>query len=84
MKFKPAVKNELLIEDALTLHNEDVGATLRCALQYGDMLRISVHEPKDDEYKDVYILITSTQMEDLITLYNEWKDEPENDRPSDN
>jgi hypothetical protein len=75
MKAKPAVKNELFLEDALTLHNEDTGATLRCALQWGDMLRIQVHEPKDKEYKDVLILITSEQMEQLITLWQEWRDE---------
>jgi hypothetical protein len=77
MKSKPAVRNELFLEDVLTLHHEDEGVTLRCALQWSDMLCIKVHEPLTEEYRNVYMLFTSDQVEQLITLWTEWKDAPE-------
>lgn len=73
MKQKPAVKNELFLYDALTLHDEDVGVTLRLVLQYDDMMKITVLAPPEG-YKDFMILLTKEQVDQIITLYNEWKD----------
>jgi hypothetical protein len=83
VKQKPVVKNELFLEDVLTLNNEDKGVTLRFALQYGDMLRATVHKPTSNQYKEVLLLFTSEQVEQLITLWTEWKEQEGEDIQSD-
>lgn len=83
IKQKPAVKNELLLEDAIAMFKEDLGQTLRATLLYNDMIEMIVHEPKDERYKDVLILFTSNQMEELIALWQEWKELPD-DNTSEN
>lgn len=80
MKSKPAVKNNLLLKNAVTLNGEDDGQTLRCIVHYGDLMRIVVHEPPDETYKNLYILLDREQMESLVTLWNEWKDEESDER----
>lgn len=68
------MRNELLLTDTLTLHYEDEGATLRVCLLWDDMVKITVHQPKSDEYKDFHILLSPTQMESIVELWNEWRD----------
>lgn len=75
MKPKPAVENELILENVLTLYNEDEGANLRACVLYGEMLEMKVHLCVDDDYKHALLLFTDEQMEQLIILWNEWKDE---------
>lgn len=75
MKLKPAVKNELFLEDVLTLEQEDIGVTLRLVMLYEDMLQITVPEPPSEAYKNFHMLFTKEQLEQVIKLYQEWKDE---------
>lgn len=75
MKQKPAVKNELLLEDVLVLEQEDTGVTLRFVMLYEDMLQVTVHNPPSEAYKHFHMLFTKEQVEQLITLYQEWKDD---------
>lgn len=83
MKQKPAVKNELVLSDALFLNITeedntlyDVHADLRVAVQWDDMVIFTVHNA-DERMREmnIQVMLTYEQMESLITLYTEWKDD---------
>lgn len=80
MKYKPAVKNELIVNNCLFLeiNGMDVSYPLRIAVTYGDMVTMDPYDV-DDRVKDlgVGIIFTKEDMERLVTLWNEWKDEPD-------
>lgn len=79
-KFKPEVKNELILEDALFLDKNDKSLSLRAVMLnyfYDDMIEMRVHKPLTEDLQEISIFITREQMEALIVLYNEWKELPE-------
>lgn len=69
------MKNELILDNVLTLYDEDEGADLRCAVDGMGMLQITAHnlaEPSEG-YGGVCLLLDHDQMESLIAFWNEWK-----------
>lgn len=77
MKHKPAVPNELLLEHTVFLEEDDEGQTVRIVIDYNDMVCVQVHKPVTESEKQFSMYITREDMESLITLFNEWKDENE-------
>lgn len=73
----PAVKNELILEDVLSLYGEDEGQSLRAVVLYSGLLEMTIYQPKEKEQKLISLLFAPDQMEQLIQLWQEWKNEEE-------
>lgn len=64
------MKNELILEDVLTINNEDDGMTLRAAVLNMNMVQMTVYGGKHP----ALLLFSEKQMDQLVALWSEWRD----------
>lgn len=82
MNQKPAVKDELILENSLfmNINGMDVSYPLQVIIAYTDMVVcMSPHEASDNRVKGlgVQVMLTQNQMEELINFWNEWRGQEE-------